>query len=343
MSVRSPEPPSPRWGCQQAHRLWRLVIAVWVVAWLAMAPALLLLWRLIVPGLAALPAGPGEVPAGDVALIILEAGREAWIPLALALLFGLVVLWAWSVLWHAGVVSWQLWMGGQRVRLGELLGLGVAAWWRYARLSAAALTVLVVTVAAVAVPLLWAALRALGAMAEGRLVVVVVAGMVAVKLVAIVVWLATLHGAWLLGLPERRSAVVAWLHGLQATARRPLVSLWCWLVWLVPALAVSAVAPLAGAVFEGMRGGALLVGVGLLASLARAFCWVGLFCSFAPIAGVVGIAETRIAATADNGRPIPRGDTTKDFLRRSPPMDAPPSSASSAIPDADAEAGRTAR
>ena len=297
MSVRSPGPPSPRWGWQQASRLWRLVIAVWVVSWLAIAPALLLLWRIIVPGLAALPAGTGEVADGDVALIVLEAGREAWIPSALALLSGLVVLWAWSVLWHAGVVSWQLWMGGQRVRLGELLGLGVAAWWRYARLSAAALTVLVVTVVAVAVPLLWAALRALGAMAERRLVVVVVAGMVAVKLVAIVVWLATLHGAWLLGLPERRSAVVAWLHGLQATARRPLANLWVLLVWLVPALLVSAAAPLLGAAFAGLRGGTLLVGVGLLVSLGRAFCWVGLFCSFAPATGVVGIPEEQPEAS----------------------------------------------
>jgi len=318
MSVRPPGPPSPRWGWQQARRLWRLVIAVWVVSWLAIAPALLLLWRIIVPGLAALPAGTGEVADGDVALIILEAGREAWIPSALALLSGLVALWAWSVLWHAGVVSWQLWMGGRRVRLGELLGLGVAAWWRYARLSAAALTVLVVTVAAIAVPLLWAALRALGAMAERRLVVVVVAGMVAVKLVAIVVWLATLHGAWLLGLPERRSAVVAWLHGLQATARRPLANLWVLLVWLVPPLLASAAAPLLGAAFAGLRGGLVLVGIGLLASLLRAFCWVGLFCSFAPVTGLVGVPEGRLEAAA--------GSTQQDHDRggRRPEQGEPP-------------------
>ena len=60
MSGRLPGPPSPRRGWQQSLRLWRLVIAVWVVAWLAVAPALALLSGVVVPGLASLPAGPGE-------------------------------------------------------------------------------------------------------------------------------------------------------------------------------------------------------------------------------------------------------------------------------------------
>jgi hypothetical protein len=115
---------------------------------------------------------------------------------------------------------------------------------------------------------------------ERRLIALVTAGAAATALAAIVVWLATLHGAWLLGLPGRRSAVVAWLRGLQATARRPVAGLSTLLVWVVPALLVSAVVPLLGVAFEGVRGGPLLFAVGLLVSLARAFCWVGLFCSF---------------------------------------------------------------
>jgi hypothetical protein len=292
LSRRTHEPPSPRLGWLQARRLWRLVLAVWVVSLLAIAPVLLLLRQTVVPVLASLPSGPGEVPAGDVALIVLETVRGAARPLVFALLSGLMLLWAWTVLWHAGVVAWTLRAdAGRRARLGELLGPGLAAWWRYARLSASALVARALAGAAIALPLWWGAGRAYAAMADHGLLLLIGIGVVATTLAAIAVWLATLHGAWLLGLPGRRSAVVAWLAGLRATLRRPLPAVWAWLVWVVPALLVSAVVPLLGVAFEGLRGGLLLVVVGLLASLARAFCWVALFRSFSPVIGVVGIPE----------------------------------------------------
>jgi hypothetical protein len=272
------------------------VLAVWFLFWLAVAPALLLLRQTVVPGLASLPSGPDEVPAGDVALIVLEAAREAAGPLAFAVLSGLVLLWAWTVLWHAGVVVWTLRATAGRSRLGELLGPGLAAWWRYARLSATALVALALAGAAITLPLWWGAGRAYAAMAEHRLLLLIGIWVVAAKLAAIAVWLATLHGAWLLGLPGRRSAVAAWLRGLQVAVHRPLASLWTLLFWVVTALLVSVVAPLLGAAFAGLRGGLLLCAVGLLASLARAFCWVGLFCSFAPVTGVVGIPEGQLEA-----------------------------------------------
>ncbi len=291
MSERLSGPPSPRRGWQQGPRLWRLVMAVWAGSWLAVAPALLLLSGVVVPGLASLPAGPGEVPEGDVALILLEAVREAQVSLAVAVLSSLAVAWAWTVLWHAGVVRWRLGTDGRRVRLVGLLRPGLAAWWRYARLSATALVALAAAAAVVWIPVWLAVAGGHVAVNERRLIALVTAGVAATALAAIVVWLATLHGAWLLGLPGRRSAVVAWLRGLQATARRPVAGLSTLLVWVVPALLVSAVVPLLGVAFEGVRGGPLLFAVGLLVSLARAFCWVGLFCSFAPNPGVVGIAE----------------------------------------------------
>jgi hypothetical protein len=73
----------------------------------------------------------------------------------------------------------------------------------------------------------------------------------------------------------------------------------------VPALFVSAVVPLLGGAFAGLRGGLLLVVVGLLASLLRAFCWVGLFCSFGPVTGLVGTPEDQPEAgdgSAGQGR-----------------------------------------
>lgn len=301
MIRRTHDLPSPRRGWQQVRRLWRLVIALCAVSWLATAPVLLLLRQTVVPELASLPTGPGEAPPGDVALIVLEAAREAVSPLALAALSGLVALWAWTALWHAGVVAWTLRGIPGPAGLGELLGLGLVRWWRYARLSATAVVALALAAAAIALPLWWGAERAYDAMAERRLLLLIGAGVVALALAAIAVWLATQQGAWLLGLPGRRSAVAAWLRALQAVIRGPLPSLWAWFVWVVPALLVSAAVPLLGAAFAGLRGGLLLVVVGLLASLARGFCWVGLFCSFAPVAGAVGTTGGRIAVTAGDG------------------------------------------
>lgn len=305
MRALDPGPPSPRRGAQQALLLSHLVAAVWVASWLAIAPALLVLSRTVSFALAPLPGGPGEAPGGDIDLIILEAVQEAWTPLAMAALCGVAGWWAWTVLWHAGIVRWQLRPGGQRARLSDLLGVGVAAWWRYARLSATALVALATAAAAVWLPLWWGVAGAIGEMTEQRLFAAASAGALATAFVGVLVWLATLHGAWLLGLPGRRSAALAWLAGLRSTLRRPWPCLGAWLVWAVPALLASALVPLLGGAFAGLRGGLLLVVVGLLASLLRAFCWVGLFCSFGPVNGLVGISEAQPEAgdgSAGQGR-----------------------------------------
>ena len=128
--------PSPRWGFHQARKLWRLVLACWVVSGLAFLPAILVLRGALAPALGRLPQEPGSLPQGEIAVIVVESLRPLMLPIGLAVVSGLVVLWVWTVLWHAGVVGWQLWAGGRRVRLGEVLGLGMVAWWRYARLSA---------------------------------------------------------------------------------------------------------------------------------------------------------------------------------------------------------------
>ena len=157
--------------------------------------------------------------------------------------------------------------------------------------------------------------------AEARLIWLLGIGVVTTKLLAAVVWLATLCGCWLLGLPERRSAALAWLHGLVTAARMPVASLWSWLVWVVPALLVSAVPALVGWSFVELRGGLALIGIELLASLVRWFCWVGLFCSFAPVTGVVGVPDGEprpvpSAAGAGGGGPdlAPGGSDPEDPL-----------------------------
>jgi hypothetical protein len=280
--------PSPRHGWTEAIRLWRVVLAIWAVAWAAIAPALLIMRLGVFPALAELPPEPAAVAPGDVGLILAEAARPMLVPFALAVVSGLAVIWGWTVLWHSGVVAWRLWTGGRRVRLGEVLGLGMVSWWRYARLSATAAAALLVAGAAVWLPLASLVDTRLRLVSEQRTLAILLAGAAITKLLAILVWLATLQGAWVLGLPERRSAVMAWLRGLANTLRTPLSSVGTWLVWVLPACAATAVSLWIGVRFPGLRGTPLLIAVSLSTALIRTFCWVGLFCSFAPVTGLIG-------------------------------------------------------
>jgi len=285
MAPAQPIRPSSRWGLAQARRLWRLVLAVWLVSLAAYLPALLVFFGASGAALGELPGDSASIAPGDVALLLGPALAKVLRPLMLAFLSGCVALWAWTVLWHAGVVNWALWASGRRVRLGEVLGLGMVSWWRYARLSATALAVMVAAWLVVWAPTWSAVSSARGAMAEGRMVVLLGFGIVLTKLVGLVVWAATLRGAWLLGMPERRSVVVAWLLGLVGSFQTPLATFGTLLLWTVPVLWLSLL-PLLIGMWGG--GGPQLLLLGQLAAATRAFCWVGLFMSFAPVSGLVG-------------------------------------------------------
>jgi hypothetical protein len=167
----------------------------------------------------------------------------------------------------------------------------MVAWWRYARLSVTAMAIWGCVATAVWIPV-WSGVRSsFQAMAEERMMTLLAVGLVATDLAAIVVWLATLHAAWLLGLPERRSAFLAWFVGLWNAVRTPVSSLGTWLLWVVSALAVSFVPFLVGVNFPDARGTPILIGVSLATSLVRSFCFVGLFVSFAPITGLLGDSD----------------------------------------------------
>ncbi len=302
MVKRSRGRPSPLWGWRRACDLWRLVAACWVVSFVAFAPVLLVLRTTVFRSLCALPSEPGAVPPGDIGLIIINSGRQILFPLGLAVASGIVVLWLWTVLWHAGVVAWQLWTGGRRVRLGEVLGLGMVAWWRYIRLSLTALAALILAGAALWLPLVWGIRASVNAMNEDRMMLLLVVGLAITKVIVIVVWIATMHGAWQLGLPEHRSAVLSWARGLWSAVRTPFSSLFAWLLWLVPAWLAGATVLAAGVRFADLRGTILLVGLGLLASLVRSFCWVGMFNSFAPVTGLVDRAEPKETEPAETAQ-----------------------------------------
>jgi hypothetical protein len=262
-----------------------LVVACWAVSLVCVLPALWVIGDAVVGPLANLP--EEGAPPSDVLLIVVERLGGLLAPLKLAVVSGFVALWSWAVLWHAGLVGWRLWSGGRRVRLGEVLGLGVVSWWRYARLSMTAASVTAISLALVWLPVSRTVTASFQEMAEGRAMALIGLGTVLSGIVFLLVWTAHLRAAWMLGQPERRSAVLAWLRGLVDTLRTPVASVGTVVVWGVPALIVSTLPLVAGSWFEGLRGAWALPVLGQAVAAFRAACWVGLFLSYAPITGLV--------------------------------------------------------
>jgi len=206
----------------------------------------------------------------------LDGGLSAAGPFALALIFGGLAFLAWSVLWHGGVVRWWFGTGNgaAQVPLAEILGHGFAWWWRFVRLAVVAVTVTASMLAAIWIPLK-PLIRSAGTTGDGgRSGVLLVAGLVLTATVLVGCWLATLHGAWLLGESGRRSAAVAWLRGVGATLRQPIRSLWTLALWAVPGFALLVLPVL-------LEGPAAWLAL-LPAWLGSAFCWVALYLSFVP-------------------------------------------------------------
>jgi hypothetical protein len=279
--------PSPRWGLRHAARLWRLVLACWVVSVISFLPAVWVVDGAVSPALENLTDAGVDVPDNEVLLIARGAVREVRAPLRLAIFSGAVTLWVWTVLWHAGTVNWTLWASGRRLRLGELLGLGVVSWWRYARLSLLSGMVVIAGGFALLLPWSMAEESSYRAVLEPRLVPLLATG-VAFATLLWVVWAATVRAAWLIGTPERRSVAVAWLLGLAGALRAPFASLGTVALWALPVVFISSVPLFVGVEFPEMRGGWAIPLLGQLAAAVRAFCWVGLFASFAPVTGLVG-------------------------------------------------------
>jgi len=258
-------PPSVVSGFRLAARLHRLVVGVWLLSVVLFVPAQVIVQAAAGPARANMPTG--GFGAGDPLLVFLEIMRPVVVPLAVAFGFGSFLFLAWWVLWHAGTVRWWLNPETDEVRLARILGDGLAAWWRYARLALFALIVHVIVAATPWLPLLVD-------IEQRFLLPLLIFGSVVSALATILVWLATLRGAWLLGEPDRLSAVAAWARGLGAVLRQPLRSLLPFLVWALPGIALL-VLPL---LYDGPAVAVFL----LVAWLVSAFCWVALHLSYAP-------------------------------------------------------------
>jgi hypothetical protein len=272
--------PSPTTGLRLTVRFRRVVGAVWLGALAVFLPIQTVVWLATRATRSNLPAG--RLPLGDDALILVELLRPVAPVLGVSILGGLVALWAWSVMWHAGVVRWRSVAGAAPVRAAEVLAHGLVWWWRYARLAVISAVGTALLLAAVWLPLRVAFLAAETSGEGGRAVILLRITITAALIILGLGWAAFLRGAWLLGEPGRSSAVVAWLRGLGGSLRRPLRSASTLIVWVVPGIAFLALPLLTNTWLAELRSAGLGGMIFLVAIFGAAWCWVGLFLSFAP-------------------------------------------------------------
>ena len=275
--------PSLSFGASKTLVLWRVVVVVFIVSAAVFLPARLVFWTSVGGPLSNLP--DGDLPAGEMALILTELLRPVWLPLVLAFLSGCVTLWAWTVLWHAGLVRWFFYSGRDDVRLAEVLSRGLFGWWRWARLGITSATALAVVNGGIVAAFLAFERRAVDLADDSGLDIVLEAGILLGFGSALLVWLTTLRAAWLLGEGRRRSAVLAWFAGLWGTVRQPVRSLFTLVAWMAPGVLAVAAPTILGWRFEMLREVVPSTVLGFIAGLVVAFCQVGLFLSFAPVTG----------------------------------------------------------
>jgi len=257
--------PSVVCGFRFAARLHLLVVGVWLVSVVLLIPAQVIVQATAGPARANLPSG--RLGSGEDPILFFEILRPVAAPLIVALAFGFLLFFGWWILWHAGTVRWWLNPEADAVRFAQILGCGLAVWWRFARL---ALLALILQLIVTTVP--W--LPFLANVRERFLLPLLVFGSVLTIVGTMMVWLATMRGMWLLGEPGRRSAMAAWVRGLWTVLRQPLRSFLPLFVWALPGLALL-VLPL---IYDGPAPGVFL----LVAWLVSAFCWVALHLSYAP-------------------------------------------------------------
>jgi hypothetical protein len=281
--MRGPAP-SPLFGLRRAVELWRVVLGVTFGSVVVFLPLHLVLWTTAGGGFGALPSG--DLPNGEILLITVELLRPAWPALVLAGLSSVFALWGWTVLWHAGVIRWVVYSGRRGVRLAEILSRGLFGWWRWARLGFTSVAVVVVVFLILVVIFFELEERAVSLADDSAMGFYLEAGILLGLAAAVLCWLATLRGAWLLGEVNRRSAVLAWCAGLWGTMRQPLKSLWTLTVWALPGLAASVLPLVAGWQVDALRAPLPSAVVGVACGLVTAFCTVALFLSFAPVTGL---------------------------------------------------------
>ncbi len=273
----SPGRPSWARGGSAAVALGRVVGAVWLVGLAASVVALAAVDAVLVSDLS----GLAGLPAGDWLLEGAAAARRAAPGAVVGVTVLAVLLAGWSILWRGGVARWAVWRPHPVPRIGEVLGLGLTGWWRYARLWAAA--------AAAAVTAGLGGLWCLGVLitaasdgGSGPSLWLPAAGVVAAAALVGLTRLAWLAGCWELARPDRRSALAAYGRGLLAATRRPVASVAALLVWGGVAATASVAPLLLGGGLPTLRGPAAMAVMVTVLGAVRAFARVALLASFGP-------------------------------------------------------------
>ena len=125
--------PSVVAGFRRSARLHRLVMMVWLVALTIFVPSLLVVGSTAEPIRTRLPLD--RLSGEEELLIFFEIMRPVALPIGVALAFGLVLVFAWWILWRAGTVVWWLNPDTDELRLVQVLAAGLVSWWRWARLA----------------------------------------------------------------------------------------------------------------------------------------------------------------------------------------------------------------
>ncbi len=278
--------PSIVWGVRTAARMWALVLVVWLSGLAFFVPASIVLHRAAVDALGHVP-DDFDLPVGDGAILVFGLVRDVADTLIVGLVFAVILSWAWTVLWHAGVAQVSVWDPEGASGISRILGLGLGAWWRYCRLSLVALVALLALLTAIWFPLALGIKVAFEAMAENRMVLLIGVGIGLSPVAKFLVWGATLRGAWELARPDARSSLMAWLRGLVGVFRQPFSTVGT-LVVLGIGQAVLSLVPLVAPIFvPALRGTPLGSAVAAGGTLAASFLLVALFAAFAPVSGVV--------------------------------------------------------
>lgn len=272
-----PQPPSWTRGGRAAVELGRVTAAVWAVELVAAVATLAVADEVLVDGLV----GLAGLPPGDWLLEGADAARRAASAAVVGATVLATLLAAWGILWRGGVARWAVWRPGPTLRVGEVLGLGLTGWWRYARLWA--------TVVAIAAAAALAGLRCLVALVaaasdggSGPALWLSTAGALAAVALVVATRLAWLAACWELARPDRRSATAALGRGLLVLARRPVASATALLVWGGVAAAASAAPLVLGGWLPTVRGPAAMAVMVIVLGAARAFARVALLASFGP-------------------------------------------------------------
>ena len=292
--------PSLIFGFRLSLRLPSLIIALWIMPVILFTPFRAMVSASAGRALRTIPEA-FTPPSGDIGLLIIQALVPMLPALAIAVLGSLFLMWTWNILWHAGLCRWLIWEGETSSSLFRILGHGLMRWVAYLRLSLWAWLMFFLFFGGLGAGFFVLIRQAWEGMQEGRMVLLIMIALGVLSLAKIILWAATLRGAWELTMPGRRSSVLAWSRGLRGTLRQPLATLLPTAVLGILIAGCLSLPLLLHLSVPSYRTGWQIWVVLASSSLVAAFLQLWLFASMAPITGLLPSAA-QIETKVDQGK-----------------------------------------